>query len=195
MPTVSNPNPRPLTRPTRRQALKRHLARGRQAAIAVIAGLPVAVMGLTFAMMALAPSPALSASAVQQLAGRWSGWGSVDMQNGSREQVKCVATFFVENGASRVKQNLRCASAGYKIDVRGRFNVKGNSVSGTWEERNHNNAGTVSGKVSGSTFRLAIRGPVLNASMSLATSACKMNINITPVDFNVRRIAIGLRKC
>lgn len=132
---------------------------------------------------------------IDQLAGRWSGWGSVKMSNGATEQVKCVSTFFVENAGKAVRQNLRCASSSYKIDVRANLNVSGTSISGTWEERNHSNSGSVSGTLSGTTFRLAISGPVLNAAMTMASSPCKLNINIAPRNFNVERIAIGLSKC
>lgn len=158
---------------------RRHLAR---------ASLAILLLTSTF-------SAAHAAKAVEQLAGRWSGWGTVNMTNGTKEQVKCVATFFIENNATSIRQNLRCASAAYKIDVRSNLNMNGKAISGTWEERNHNNAGTVSGRLAGSTFRLAISGSVLNAQMTLNAGRCKMNMNITPVDFNVQRIAIGLRKC
>ncbi|MEO1207145.1 MAG: hypothetical protein AAFV45_12530 [Pseudomonadota bacterium] len=145
--------------------------------------------------LVLLVAPVVHASPVTDLAGRWSGWGTVNMTNGTKERVKCVSTFFIENGESSVRQNLRCASSAYKIDVRSDLNVKGKAITGTWEERNHNNSGQITGRLSGSTFRLAISGPVLNAKMTLNASRCKMNINITPVDFNVERIAIGMRKC
>ncbi|MEM1371888.1 MAG: hypothetical protein AAGG72_06635 [Pseudomonadota bacterium] len=153
------------------------------------------LFGLVILASTLVTIPASAASVVDQLAGRWSGWGSVKMTNGTTEQVKCVATFFVKNASSDVRQNLRCASASYKIDVRSDLNVKGRRISGRWEERNHSNSGNVSGSINGSTFKMAITGPVLNADMTLATSPCKMNISIRPRDYNVGDISIGLRKC
>lgn len=157
-----------------------------------------AVAGLSLAALALSASQAGAESAksvIEQLDGRWSGWGQVKMSNGSSEQVKCVATFFVQGTGTAVRQNLRCASSSYKIDVRADLAVSGETVSGSWEERNHSNTGRLSGRLSGSTFKLAISGQALSADMTMSASTCKLNINIAPEAYNVDRIAIGLRKC
>lgn len=168
-------------------------ARLRTAALTLVAA---SLLSLLTTPLGIATGLAQSAKAViEELDGRWSGWGSVKMSNGSSEQVKCVATFFVQGTGTSVRQNLRCASSGYKIDVRADITISGSAVSGTWEERNHSNTGELSGRISGSTFKLAITGQALNAAMTMSSSPCKLNINIAPRQYNVDRIAIGLRKC
>ena len=44
----------------------------------------------------------VAAGSVKDLAGRWSGWGSVKLSNGATEQVKCVATYFVKNAGALI---------------------------------------------------------------------------------------------
>ncbi|HZA01454.1 MAG TPA: hypothetical protein VE665_04150, partial [Hyphomicrobiaceae bacterium] len=56
---------------------------------------------LLAASVAAAPA---SASPLSDLPGRWSGWGSVTMSNGSSEQLKCVATYFVAGGGTSLQQ-------------------------------------------------------------------------------------------
>lgn len=135
------------------------------------------------------------ASPVSDLPGRWSGWGAVTLNNGSSEQVKCVATYFVENGGSSVQQNLRCASASYKIDARANLNVANGQVTGAWEERTWSAMGSVAGRVTGNGFNLSIQGDTFSAAMAVTTSSCKQSISITPRGFDVSRISIGLGKC
>jgi len=145
-------------------------------------------------MVATSAVPVL-AGPIDQLPGRWSGWGSIQLSNGQSEQVKCVATYFVENAGKAVRQNLRCASSSYKIDAVANMKVNGNAVTGDWQERTHSNSGSINGRISGNNFKLAITGPNFNAGMALSTSACKLSINMTPQNLDVTRISIGLRKC
>lgn len=136
-----------------------------------------------------------SASPIDNLPGRWSGWGSIKLSNGNTEQVKCVATYFVKNAGASLRQNLRCASASYKIDAVADMTVTGNRVVGDWTEQTHSNSGTINGSITGDNFALAISGPNFTADLALTTSACKLSINLTPQNIDVTRIAIGLRKC
>lgn len=135
------------------------------------------------------------ANPVSELAGRWSGWGSVKLANGTAEQVKCVATYQVEEGGGGLQQNLRCASASYKIDAVAKLNLASGQVTGSWEERTYAASGSVSGRMTGSGFNLSIQGANFSAAMAVATSTCKQSINIAPNGFDITRIAIGLGKC
>lgn len=138
---------------------------------------------------------AQAASPLSDLPGRWSGWGNVVLANGSSEQMKCVATYFLQNEGDGIQQNLRCASSSYKIDSTANLVLKGTQVSGVWEEKTWAATGQVSGKVSGNAFDLAIRGPNFTAAMAVTTSSCKQSINIAPQGFDISKITIGLGKC
>ena len=136
-----------------------------------------------------------SAATVNDLAGRWSGWGSITMANGSSEQVKCVATYFVEGGGAQLKQNLRCASQSYKIDASAKLNHANGQLSGEWEEKTYAAVGSVAGRFHNSGFNLSIQGPSFSAAMAVTTTSCKQSISITPNGFDISRISIGLDKC
>jgi hypothetical protein len=136
-----------------------------------------------------------SANPFSELAGRWSGWGSVKLANGTAEQVKCVATYQVDDTGGGVQQNLRCASASYRIDAVAKLQMASGQVTGSWEERTYAASGSVSGRMTGSGFNLSIQGANFTAAMAVATSPCKQSINIAPNGFDITRIAIGLGKC
>ncbi|MEQ8825776.1 MAG: hypothetical protein RIC14_15530 [Filomicrobium sp.] len=149
---------------------------------------------LLLAATVLGPAPA-SAGVVEKLKGRWSGWGAIRLTNGTTEQVKCVATYFLKNSRRRVDQNLRCASASYKIDAKAVYQINGRAVTGTWEELSHSAKGDVFGTVSGTGFQLTVRGDTFSAKMVLSSTACKQSINISPRGLNISNISIGLKKC
>jgi hypothetical protein len=137
----------------------------------------------------------VAANPVSNLPGRWSGPGNIMMSNGSSEQMRCVATYFVEGNGSSVKQNLRCASQGYKIDAVTSLSVAGNQVSGAWEERTWATTGSIKGNMLGDGFNLTIDGPGFTAAMAVKTTNCNQSISITPRDNTVSRISMTLGKC
>lgn len=151
----------------------------------------LATAGLIFA----AAAPAWSEGDVMNdLPGRWSGWGSVQFTNGTSEQLKCVATYFVEGG-KHVRQNLRCANQSYNIDAAANISVTNGKIAGEWEEKKWSKVGAVAGNLNGNVFNLSIQGDTFTANMALSSTPCKQNITITPQGFDVKKISIGLGKC
>lgn len=150
---------------------------------------------ILLAAIATAVAAAGAPAALEHLPGRWSGWGAITLSSGKSEQVKCIATYFVKNDGGRVEQNLRCASASYKIDAKAELDVESDQVRGRWEERANAASGSVTGRMTGNGFSLSIRGDSFTAAMAVSTSSCKQSINIAPQGTDVRRIAIGLGKC
>lgn len=150
------------------------------------------VIGTLLGAMTVA---AAATAPLSHLPGRWSGWGAITLASGKSEQVKCIATYFIKNDGGKLEQNLRCASASYRIDAKADLEVVSDQVRGRWEERTNAASGSVTGRMTGSGFNLSIRGDSFTAAMAVSTSPCKQSINIAPEGTDVRRIAIGLGKC
>jgi len=148
----------------------------------------------SFAAMILIAQAAW-ANPVGDLAGRWSGWGSIVMDSGASEQVRCVVTYAFKDGGSALNQNMRCASASLKIDATAKLTIASGQVVGSWEEAMTSATGSVSGRVTPEGINLSIHGPTFTAAMAVVTSACKQSINIAPHGLEVSRISIGLGKC
>lgn len=156
---------------------------------AVVAGAATAVVS------ALALAHVAFANPVLNLPGRWSGPGSIHMSSGESEQMRCIATYFVEGNGATVKQNLRCAGQGYKIDAVTNLSVANGRVSGGWEERTWATTGSIKGDVLTDGFTLTIDGPGFTAAMAVKTTSCSQSINITPRGNAVARISMTLGKC
>lgn len=144
--------------------------------------------------LALAATGARAGS-IDEMTGYWTGSGSVVLSNGNTERVKCAVTYKISEGGTQIKQSMRCASADYNINASADLNVKGQSVTGSWEEKTYSAVGEVSGRYTGSNFVLSIKGASFTASMNLTMSDCKQSISIAPQGLDVARISIGLAKC
>ena len=52
------------------------------------------------------------------MAGNWSGGGTVTLDDGSSERIRCRATYAVGAGGTGLNQSLTCASDSYKFESR-----------------------------------------------------------------------------
>lgn len=138
-------------------------------------------------------SPAHSDPVLEAYAGYWSGLGTVVMSSGTTEQVKCVAVYRV--AGEQLRQNLRCASASYSINGSAEVAVKGNQVSGSWEEKTYSAVGKINGRMVGDGMSLKIESPNFGASMVISLTGCKQAIAIQPEGLDVSRISIAIAKC
>lgn len=167
----------------------------RAAVTALAAALGAGLCATGAVAAGLAAAEAVPAPGLADLAGRWSGWGSIRMESGAAEQVKCVVTYVVPPSGSEVTQNLRCASQSFRIDAVASLGVKGADVVGRWEERTYDARGSVSGRLTESGLSLSITGDSFSAAMAVAVAGCKQSITIAPRGFEIQKISVGLEKC
>jgi hypothetical protein len=139
--------------------------------------------------------PAWAATPLEGIAGYWTGGGSVAMTSGKTERVKCSVTYKVGDAGGLIKQSMRCASQDYTINASADLRVKGEHVSGNWEEKTYSATGQVSGRYAENSMNLNIKGANFSAAMNLSLSDCKQTISITPQGLEVSRINIALAKC
>lgn len=149
----------------------------------------------TVALFGVMSAWAALAEPLADLVGFWSGNGSVTLAGGNTERVKCQVFYKTSDSNSQVRQTLRCASTDYAINSTAELQVRGGQVTGSWEEKTYAAKGEVTGRYSGESFALTIKGATFTASMNVTLSACKQSINITPKGLDVTKVTIGLSKC
>lgn len=146
-------------------------------------------------MMAVATicsaEPAGAASLLDGLAGTWSGRGKVDFEGGSSEDLTCRA--FYSNSGSALSLAIRCASTSYKTEIRSKLHISGSSLSGEWEERNFNAAGSASGSLSGNTIVLRINGTI-DGRMTINQVGARQTVTISTNGAGLAAVRIGLSK-
>ena len=111
------------------------------------------------------------------LDGTWSGSGSVKLENGKTEKLKCKGYYNAKEG-NGLGMAINCGNASFKINMRATLKSAGGQISGSWEEREFNQSGDVSGKATGSGFSLKFTGGV-SGSMSVTTSGSSQTVSIS----------------
>jgi len=148
-------------------------------------GAPLAIARrLIFAAVTfLVASVASSASHAQSgpfagMAGNWSGGGSVALDDGSSERIRCRAAYAVGAGGSGLNLSLTCASDSYKFNIVTNLTAQGSAVSGTWSETSRNINGAIEGRSSGGNFQVTATAPGFTAGISLTTRGNKQSVSI-----------------
>ena len=70
-----------------------------------------------------------------QLAGSWSGSGTIDLSNGKHEQIKCRAAYDVLEEQKKLQLNIHCASDSYNFDLRGSASYAAGAITGPGASR------------------------------------------------------------
>lgn len=116
--------------------------------------------------------------AFEGLPGRWVGKGLLGFKDGKRESVTCRATYFMADDRSSLKQNIRCASASGKVEVKSELQNAAGKLTGTWNELIYNLAGDLQGEVTPKGLRVFVKSDGLNASMDVIVKDTKQIIEI-----------------
>jgi hypothetical protein len=112
------------------------------------------------------------------MAGVWSGGGTVTLEDGSNERIRCRATYAVGAGGAGMQQTLTCASDSYKFNLTSNVTAQGPAVSGTWSETSRNINGKIEGRAGGGVIQVVASAPGFNANISLTTRGNKQSVVI-----------------
>jgi hypothetical protein len=123
-----------------------------------------------------------SESPFAQLAGGWSGAGTIDLANGKHEPIKCRASYDVLETQNKLQLNIHCASQSYNFDLRASASYSGDAITGNWSEATRNAAGTLSGKVEGAGFQVVAKSQAFGATLNLVTQGNKQSVTIRSQD-------------
>jgi hypothetical protein len=126
------------------------------------------------------------------LEGRWSGGGTVTLDNGSTERIRCRAAYGVSG--PELGLTLTCASDSYKFNLEGRAVAEpGGEISGTWSESSRNVTGNLQGRGRNGNFELVASGPGFNSSISLTTRGNRQSI-VMRADSQFRGATISMSR-
>jgi hypothetical protein len=125
------------------------------------------------------------------MAGTWAGSGTVTLDDGSNERIRCRATYKVA-GATH-GNGLTCASDAYRFNLQGAVVAAGGEVSGTWSETSQNVGGNIQGRGANGSFQVVVQAGGFNASIALKTAGNKQQIAMK-ADSQFRAAHISLSK-
>ena len=158
--------------------------RGNHQATGILTGSFVLLRRLMFGAFALIAAAIFASPSHAQsgpfagMAGVWSGSGTVTLDDGSSERIRCRASYAVGAGGSGLNQTLTCASDSYKFDLRTNVVAEGGAISGSWSETSRNVSGSIEGRGGNGNFRVVASAPGFNADITLTTHGNKQSVVI-----------------
>lgn len=136
------------------------------------------------------PSKVASANAVDGLLGSWRGGGTARYTSGS-ERLSCNA--YYRGGGTSLGLSVICNSPTSKVHIRSNLRVSGSHVSGSWEERTYNAAGSASGSLTPGRLNIRISGTV-NGSMTVNFTQSRQSVSISTTGTSLRGVSMSLNR-
>ncbi len=127
------------------------------------------------------------------LAGLWSGGGTVTLDDGSTERIRCRASYAVGDGGQGLNQTLTCASDSYKFDLKTNVVAEGSAIRGTWSEGSRNVNGSLEGRGANGNFQVVASAPGFNADITLTTRGNRQSVLIKG-ESQFRSASISLKR-
>lgn len=152
----------------------------------------LAVVAAATAILMLT-APVAAGNPFSMLVGTWAGKGTARLDSGKRERISCRG-YYSGKGAKVLRLNIICANPSTKVELRSVLNYADGRVSGTWEERNFNQSGTISGRVTDSEMKLSIDGGGLNGSLKMTFGESSQSVTILTNGSALRGMNIELAR-
>src|SRR5262249_5450115 len=115
------------------------------------------------------------------MAGNWAGGGTVTLDDGSRERLRCRATYQV--AGINMAMALTCASDAYQVNRGATVSDQGGRVPGTGPGASRNIAGSLQGRGGGGIFQVVASTAGFNANISLRTAGNKQTVTMRADSF------------
>ena len=133
---------------------------------------------VVFVLLGVSGSYAQQTHPFADMSGVWSGKGTISLEGGAREAIRCRATYAVRADGNALQQTLRCASDSYKIELTSNVVADGSRLSGTWSEATRNVSGEVQGTTAGGRFQVVVSAGSFSADLVLTTKGNSQSVVI-----------------
>ena len=142
----------------------------------------------------LGPLPAYADGPFGNLAGTWSGAGTITLDTGSRERIRCRANYAPSEAGVALRLDLRCASDSFKFELTSNLRSDGGSISGTWSENTRHVSGSITGRASGNTVTVTALSITFTAYLTVNTSGNRQSIAIRSPGSEMKEVSISLSR-
>lgn len=110
------------------------------------------------------------------MAGNWSGGGTVMLDDGSTERIRCRAKY-APIGPT-MEMSLTCASDAYKFNLAANVKAEGSAITGSWSEASRNISGSLQGRGGSGNFEVVAAAAGFNANIGLRTSGNRQTVTM-----------------
>ncbi|MGN6412152.1 MAG: hypothetical protein ACTHK9_12040 [Nitrobacter sp.] len=137
-----------------------------------------ATSAVGFAMLLSVSATCAGPGPFEGLGGVWTGRGTIQLEDGSTEKIRCKATYAVSGDAQGLNQTLLCASDSYKFELKSNVLARAGVLSGDWRETSRNVGGTLEGRADRGQFNVDVSAPAFTAKLKLTTNGNRQDVVI-----------------
>lgn len=148
----------------------------------------------TLAMLVASAGPSAAAGPFEQFEGNWTGTGTVSVENGTHERLRCRAHYDIGGGGTTLQQNLTCASDSYKFNVVSNVRAEGSDISGSWSETSRNANGRISGHIGPTQISANVAGVGFSARIGIAARGGRQSVTISPTGTDITNVSVTMSK-
>jgi hypothetical protein len=159
-----------------------------------MSGLFRLVARCAFPVMLCAAAPAFAEQGFGNVAGSWSGVGSMKPSDGPRERVKCKVNYVVKGTGSSLKMELLCASDAYKMHLSANIDQDGTNISGNWFEDQYRQGGKISGRNVNGVIEAKAESQTITALFTVRTKGSRQSFVMESPGAWVSQVSIDLSR-
>lgn len=145
-------------------------------------------------LLLTAEAPNAADNPFSRFAGNWSGAGTITVQNGARERIRCRGSYRPSENGNGLAMNLRCASDSYKFELVSDITYDGGRISGSWNEASRQVFGTLSGQMTATHIQATASAVGFDATLSLATRGNSQSVSIRSPGSEISEVAVSLAR-
>jgi len=160
----------------------------------VLTALVVTLIGALGSAEVSAQTAAPAAGPFAGFAGSWSGAGTVRLQSGTSERLRCDAVYQIAPSGTTLHQTLRCRSDSYDVNLQTTVLYQGGAVSGTWVESVKQAQGRISGQIAHGQLQAAAQGPGFTANLAVALRGDQQTVTMRSQGNDSTQVSITLRR-
>ncbi len=140
-------------------------------------------------------APAWAAGPFAGFDGEWSGNGDIAMTDGSREKIRCKASYSVGPSGEALHISMNCASDSYRVNIISNVVAQGNDFQGTWRETTRQVDGQVTGHVpQPGEFQASLNGTGFSIQLAATSNGRQQAVTIQSQGTDVQTVKISLRR-
>jgi hypothetical protein len=153
-----------------------------------------ALVLLSVMMMSSSPAQvATPGNPFTVLPGSWAGTGTIAMSNGTKERIRCQATYRLENPVN-LRLEMGCASDSYRFELHSQITYDDQSVSGSWNETTRGVGGNLTGRAGGARIQARAEGQTFTALLDMTTRGNQQSVSIQSPGSEMSEVTIMLTR-
>lgn len=149
--------------------------------------------GLVAGLALSAPASFAQSAPFAGFAGNWSGKGTVTLSDGSKESIRCKASYRVDRAGRAMNQNLHCASASYRVDLSSDVVSHGSEITGQWNEASRNLFGSLHGRARGGAIEVSVQTGGFAANLTIRARGNRQSVRMTS-ESEIRNVSITMAR-